>query len=291
MKPAPFHYFAPSSIAAATAQLSELAGEDARVLAGGQTLIPAMALRLARPSHLIDINGIQELNNLEVRGTALHIGACVRHAAFHRPVVAGPLGALLLDVVRHVAHLPIRYRGTFCGSLANADPAAEWCLVAATLDARLTACSARGEREIAATEFFRGYLTTALSSDELLIGAQLPCLSARERFGFVEFSRRAGDFAMAMSLVVLQSEAGRLTRVRIGVGGVEVVPRRIAPAEQCLEGQLVRSENLERAAEAAAMAIEPAESEEELRVYKRSLVRAAVLRALIKALDGQLRSH
>jgi carbon-monoxide dehydrogenase medium subunit len=283
MKPAAFEYLTPTSVAAATSYLAELAGEDARILAGGQTLVPAMALRLARPSHLIDINGIEPLSSMGLRAATLHVGACVRHAAFHRPPIGGPLGRLLADVVRYIAHLPIRIRGTMCGSLANADPAAEWSLVAIALGGTMVAASTRGERQIPAAEFFRGFMSTALESDELLVAVELPDLSPRDRFGFVEFSRRVGDFAQAMALVVLQAEDNRLERVRIGIGAVEAVPRRLSGAERCLEGGDLSEESLRRAAEAAAAEVEPAEATEELRAYKRALVRSAVARALMQA--------
>src|SRR5688572_21025859 len=126
MKPAPFEYHAPRTIDEAVAALARVAPEDGRVLAGGQSLVPAMALRLALPAHLVDINGVQGLDRTASEGNELAIGACVRHAAFERPVVDGPLGVLLARVVRHIAHYPIHTRGTFCGSLANADPASEW---------------------------------------------------------------------------------------------------------------------------------------------------------------------
>ena len=143
MKPAPFRYHAPKTVEEAVATLAEVAGDDGRVLAGGQSLVPIMAFRLARPAHLVDINGIEALARLAVDGDKLCIGACVRHAAFHKPVVDGPLGRLLSAVVRHIAHYPIRTRGTFCGSLAHADPASEWCLVAAALDAEMVAQARR----------------------------------------------------------------------------------------------------------------------------------------------------
>ena len=285
MKPASFTYIAPVSVSEAVTSLAEAAGEDARILAGGQTLIPAMAMRLARPSHLIDINGIEALGKIDVGGTMLRIGACVRHASFHRPVADGPLGTLLSSVVRHIAHLPIRNRGTFCGSLANADAASEWCLVTTTLDATMVALSVRGERQIGAAEFFRGFMTTALESDEMLIAALLPRLSTRTRFGFVEFSRRAGDFAQAMALVVLESAGARLSRVRVGVGGIEAAPRRLAEVESCLEGQAPTDKVLQQAAAIAATVVEPTETTEELQAYKRRLVRAAVVRALSQALQ------
>src|SRR5579862_5437972 len=150
MKPAAFVYHAPKTIDEAVRLLAEVAPQDGRVLAGGQSLVPTMAFRLARPAHLVDINGVKGLDRLEVSDGKLVIGACVRHAAFERPVCDGPLGKFLSDVVRHIAHYPIRNRGTFCGSLAHADPASEWAAVVAALDGEVLAKSARGERVIAA---------------------------------------------------------------------------------------------------------------------------------------------
>ena len=201
MKPAPFHYHAPKTVDEAVALLTQVAPDDGRVLAGGQSLVPAMAFRLARPAHLVDINGIAELGRIAMADGKLAIGACVRHAAFYRPVSEGPLGRLMASVVRHIAHHPIRTRGTFCGSLVNADPASEWCLVAATLGAEMIAQSGRGRRVIAEGDFFAGVMTTDLKEDELLVEARLPLLPPDTRFGFYEFSRRAGDFAIAMALV------------------------------------------------------------------------------------------
>ena len=176
MKPAAFRYHAPKTIDEAVALLAEVAPEDGRVLAGGQSLVPTMAFRLAKPAHLVDINGVAALDRIAVTDGKLAIGACVRHAAFHRPVCDGPLGKLLTDVVRHIAHYPIRNRGTFCGSLAHADPSSEWCLVMVALDGEVVAKSTRGERVIAARDFFQGIMTTALRDDELLVEARLPML-------------------------------------------------------------------------------------------------------------------
>src|SRR5919198_2586861 len=156
MKPARFRYHAPKTIEEALDTLAEVAPEDGRVLAGGQSLVPIMAFRLARPGHLVDINGVEDLNQLALTGGKLRIGACVRHAAFYRPVAEGPLGKLLTTVVRHIAHHPIRTRGTFCGSIAHADPASEWCMLAATLDADIVLRSVRGTRTVKAGDFFEG---------------------------------------------------------------------------------------------------------------------------------------
>lgn len=283
MKPAPFVRHVPRTLDEAVRILSEVAPKDGRVLAGGQSLVPIMAFRLARPAHLVDINEIGELGRIASDGNTLAIGASVRHAAFHKPVVDNPLGALLARVARHIAHYPIRTRGTFCGSLAHADPASEWCLVAATLDATIVARSVRGERLIAAKDFFAGIMTTALAEDELLAEARLPLLPADAKFGFNEFSRRAGDFAMSAALAVYRLEQGRMTDVRVGVGGAEPSPRRIAEAEAALAGQAPGDKVFRAAAEAAAQAVDAMEDHQTSADYRRDLVRAVVRRALEQA--------
>lgn len=283
MKPAPFAYHRPLTLAAAVRLLAELAPQDGRVLAGGQSLVPIMAFRLARPAHLIDINGVAGLDVLAATDGTLRIGARTRHAAFHRPVEDGPLGALLGAVVRHIAHYPIRLRGTFCGSLAHADPAAEWCLVAVTLEAELVAVSAQGERRLPARDFFRGAMATALAADELLAEVQLPVLPADTRFGFEEFSRRPGDYALAMALAVLRIEDGLVVAPRLGIGGAEANPRRIAAAEAVLSGRAPGEAVLREAAAAAAAAIDPIEDAQTDAQYRRELVGAMVYRALARA--------
>jgi aerobic carbon-monoxide dehydrogenase medium subunit len=283
MKPAAFRYHAPKTVAEAVACLAEVAPEDGRVLAGGQSLVPTMAFRLARPTHLVDINGIAELGRLAVADGRLAIGAGARHAAFHRPVVAGPLGHLLSFVVRHIAHYPIRTRGTFCGSLAHADPASEWCLTAVTLGAEMIAASTRGTRAIAAENFFDGIMTTALAEDELLVEARLPLLADDARFGFYEFSRRAGDYALAMALVTYRLENGAIVEPRVGIGGAETQPRRIAEAEQALAGAAPTDAAFRAAADIAAAEIDPMEDMQANAEYRRDLVRTVTRRALERA--------
>jgi carbon-monoxide dehydrogenase medium subunit len=283
MKPAAFVHHEPRTVEEATSLLAEVGPDDGRVLAGGQSLVPAMALRLARPSHLVDINRIGELARLGFADGALAIGACVRHAAFHRPSGPGPLEQLLGAVVRHIAHYPIRTRGTFCGSLANADPASEWCLVAATLDAILVADSSRARRAIAAADFFHGIMTTALRPDELLVEARLPLLAPATRFGFYEFSRRAGDFAQAMTLAAFELADGVIANPRVGVGAVEAMPRRLAVVEEYLAGREPSQRTFRAAAELARGEVDPAEDTAEAADDKRDLVRATTLRALEQA--------
>jgi carbon-monoxide dehydrogenase medium subunit len=250
------------------------------VLAGGQSLVPIMAFRLAKPAHLVDINDVAGLDRVMSDGKILSIGACVRHAAFHKPVVDNPLGKLLAFVARHIAHYPIRMRGTFCGSLAHADPASEWCLTAATLDATMVAKSMRGERLIAAKDFFQGIMATALAEDELLAEVRLPLLARDAKFGFNEFNRRAGDFAMAAALVTYRLKDGEIIEARVGVGGAEPCPRRVAEAEAALNGHEPGDKIFRAAAEAAASAIDPLVDHQTDADYRRDLVRAVVRRAL-----------
>ncbi|MEA2991097.1 MAG: aerobic carbon-monoxide dehydrogenase medium subunit [Alphaproteobacteria bacterium] len=283
MKPAPFQYHAPKTVDEAVAILARVAPNDGRVLAGGQSLVPTMAFRLARPAHLVDINGVESLSRLSTTGDKLSIGACVRHAAFHRPVVEGPLGRLLSAVVQHIGHYPIRTRGTFCGSLAHADPASEWCLVAATLGAQMVAKSARGTRMIAAEDFFAGIMMTALNEDELLAETQLSLPPADTHFGFSEFNRRHGDFAIAMTLVTYRLQDGVITEARVGVGGAEPRPRRIAEAEAALKGRAPGDAAFRAAADVAAAAVDPIEDMNTSAEYRRDLVRTMTRRALEQA--------
>src|SRR5271163_3543274 len=183
MKPVAFRYFAPDTIDDALDLLAEH-GQEGKILAGGQSLVPAMNFRLARPSSLIDINRIDALDYVCEEDGALRIGALARHARFEAPVAGGALAAFLPLVARHIAHLPIRTRGTFGGSLAHADPASEWCLVAATLDAELVIASHRGARRLRPSEYFTGALTTALQPDELLTEIRLPLFDMGWRSGF-----------------------------------------------------------------------------------------------------------
>ena len=280
MKPAPFIRHVPRTLDEALKILSQVAAQDGRILAGGQSLVPIMAFRLAKPAHLIDINEVAGLDRLASDGKSLSIGARVRHAAFHKSVVDNPLGKLLMFVARHIAHYPIRMRGTFCGSLAHADPASEWCLVAATLGATMVAKSTRGERLIAAADYFEGIMSTALAEDELLAEVRLPLLTSDAKFGFNEFSRRAGDFAMAASLVSYRLQAGKMIEARVGVGGAEPAPRRIAEAEAMLNGKMPDDAIFRAAAEAAAAAVDPLEDHQTTGEYRRDLVRAVVRRAL-----------
>ena len=284
MKACEFRYHAPKTIDEAVGILAEVAPQEGRILAGGQSLVPMMAFRVARPSHLVDINGVEALNRLAVEGDKLCIGAGVRHAAFDKPVVEGPLGKLLSTVVDHIAHYPIRTRGTFCGSLANADPASEWCAVSVLLGAEMVAKSVRGTRTIPAREFFAGIMTTTLAEDELLTEVRLPLLANDVRFGFYEFNRRTGDFAIAMALATYRIRDGQVFEPRLAIGGAEPHPRRIEDAERALAGRPANAENFAAAAQCAAAAVDPMEDAMTSAEYRRDLVLTVARRALERSL-------
>ena len=281
MKPADFEYHAPQTLDALLVLLAEH-GEEGKILAGGQSLVPMMNFRLARPARLFDLNGIAELDFLRAENGTLRIGALTRHAAFHRPLVSGPTGKLLAQVVQYIAHYPIRQRGTFAGSIAHADPASEWCVVARLLEADIIARSRRGERHLKVADYFHGTFATALEPDEVITEVRLPLLDASWRTGFNEFSRRAGDFALAMTAVALRMAGRKITEARIAIGGVEDRPLRCAPAEALL----VQGGSPADAAKAVAAAVRPMEDIHADAAYRKDLVRATTQRALDQALGA-----
>ena len=282
MKPVSFKYFAPRTVDDAL-DLLAMHGEEGKILAGGQSLVPAMNFRLARPASLIDINRIDALDYVREEGGELRIGALARHARFEAPVTGGALSAFMPRVARHIGHLPIRSRGTFCGSIAHADPASEWCLLAATLDAELVIVSRRGQRSVRPNEYFVGALSTTLEPDELLTEIRLSLLDDGWRTGFAEFSRRAGDYALAMCAAFLRFEDGRIVEARIGVGGATDRPLRIAAAEAVLTGTDGGPSIVREAGKIAAETIEPLEDIQASGGFRRDLVRAMVGRALGQA--------
>jgi carbon-monoxide dehydrogenase medium subunit len=282
MKPVSFRYFVPRTVVDAL-DLLAAHGQEGKILAGGQSLVPAMNFRLARPANLIDINRIDALDYVREHGGELRIGALARHARFEAPVSGGALSAFLPRLARHIGHLPIRSRGTFCGSIAHADPASEWCLLAATLDAELVIVSRRGQRKARPNEFFVTALTTTLESDELLTEIRLPLLDDGWRMGFAEFSRRAGDYALAMCAAFLRFEDRRIIEARIGLGGATDRPSRNAAAEALLTGADGGPGIRREAGNIAAETIEPLVDIHASAEYRRDLVRAMVGRALDQA--------
>ncbi len=285
MKTVSFAHHAPPRLEEALALLARH-GEEARVLAGGQSLVPTMAFRMARPSVLVDINRIKALNHVTKEAGRLRIGALARHAAFETPVVDGPLGKLLAQVAHHIAHPPIRLRGTFCGSLAHADPASEWCAAALALEARLLLDSTAGPREVRAEDWFQGVFSTSLSPGEMLREVHLPMLGEDWRCGFAEFSRRAGDFALAMAVAVLRLEDGVIRQPRFALGGIGGQPVLAREAAALLEGHPPSPALFAAAGAAAARHCDPQDDMHAPAEYRRELVAVMVRRALAQALPA-----
>ena len=215
MKPAPFSYHAPTSVNETVEFLREF-GDEAKVIAGGQSLVPMMALRLARFDHLVDLNGVEQLRSVQRENGTLSIGAMTTHRDIERGLAQDV--PLLARVAPHIGHTQIRNRGTVGGSCAHADPSAEWPAVALTLDAQFEVRGPKGGRTIPAADFFVSTFMTSLEPDEILLGLNIPIWAGRCGFGVAEFARRHGDFALAGATVALQvDEAGRVSRLAIGL--------------------------------------------------------------------------
>ena len=258
MKPAPFEYRAPGSVSEALATLAEH-GDDAKALAGGQSLVPMLAMRLSRPRVLVSLKHLGELSGIRRRDGVLAIGAMTRHYEVEESREVAVACPLLAEAIRLVGHPTIRSRGTVGGSIAHADPAAELPAVLAALGGRVRLASSRGERVVPVEDFVQGMLTTAARPDELLTEIELPALEAEGRGdAFEEVARRHGDFALAGAAVALTVDAGgRVTEARIALCGVEARPRRRTDAEARLRGEPWRPERVREAAALAATGLSP----------------------------------
>jgi len=282
MKPAQFDYVVAESVDAAVAALAEGGGE-AKIIAGGQSLVPMLNFRLLRPSVLIDINRISGLACITERENAIGVGALVRHHQLETsPVMARHL-PVLSHAMTHVAHLAIRNRGTIGGSLSHADPAAELPMMALLLDAELHVASPAGRRTVAAQDFFLGALTVDLAADELVTEIVFPKLPPRTGWGFLEVARRGGDFALAAAAATLTVSAGEITQARIAMIGAGETARRATEAEALLIGRALEPALLDAVMHAARTGIEPSTDLHASADYRRRLVGVLVSRALTAA--------
>jgi len=237
VKPAAFDYHRPDTVEDAVGLLAEL-GDDAKILAGGQSLVPMLSMRLAYFDHLVDISRLSELQGIERRGDELWIGAGTTEARVGSDDQVRQAVPLLTRVTPFVGHFQIRNRGTVGGSIAHADAAGEYPAVALTLGAVMEVMSPRGRREIAAADFFAGLWETTMESDEVLTGVRFPVWNGRSGFSIHEFSRRHGDFAIAGALVAVQLDAAdRVSRCAIGLLGLGATPKRATAAEAALVGK------------------------------------------------------
>jgi carbon-monoxide dehydrogenase medium subunit len=279
MKPARFQYARPETLDEALALLAEH-GADAAVLAGGQSLMPMLNLRLAAPSIVVDINRIPELDEIRREAGSLRLGGRARHNEVLRSEDVRASAPLLRMALKHVAHEAIRNRGTLGGSLALADPAAELPACAVCLDATITARSTTGRREIAAADFFQGLYTTALQPGELLEWVTVPVADESWRFEFDEVARRHGDFALVGLAFAARMDGTRISECRVVFTGIEPSPRRITAAEDILRGAEPSAGAAGEAAAALRSAVEPMDNSEYPPDYKLHLAGVLLTRAL-----------
>jgi len=283
VKPPPFAYRAPESLGEALALLAEH-GDDAKVLAGGQSLVPLLNLRLARPALLVDLARVPGLAGVDQRDGGLALGAMARERTLERSQLVRRLAPLLSAALPFIGHPAIRSRGTLGGSLAHADPAAELPAVAAALDAEMVVLSAaRGERTVAAKDFFSGFFSTALEPDEILTEVRIPRLATGMGVCFMEVARRHGDFAMVGVAVAVRLEAGNIAEARLALTGVAQVPVRAIDAERSLVGAAPDPTRFAGVAEAVADGLEPRSDLHGSSGYRRQVARALVRRALAVA--------
>jgi len=271
MKPPPFEYLCPASVDEALTQLSSYDG-DAKILAGGQSLVPMLNFRLLSPRALVDINRIEGLDSIEPSDGGLRIGALVRHHAVESSPLVRERLPILAVAAREIGHLAIRNRGTFAGSLAHNDPAAEWPLLCTLLDARLRTRSTSGERTLDVADFFVSYMGTALEDVEIVTEVEIPGLAPGSGWAFEEFSRRCGDFAIVSVAATLSVDGGAVERARIALGGVGLCALRAAQAEALLVGQRLDEALLARVCEAARDASDPSGDVHASADFRRHLV-------------------
>ena len=292
MKPAPFDYYRPESLDAALDLLAKH-GPDAKPLAGGQSLVPAMNFRLARPAVLIDLNRIESLAGIdETAEGGLRIGAMTRQRAVERSPAVARRAPLLAEAMPWIAHPQIRNRGTIGGSLAHADPAAELPAVMLALDARLTVRSRRGSRTIAAGEFFTGILTTLMAADELLIAVEIPPRPPAAGAAFIEVARRHGDYAMAgVAAELAMDTRGACRWCRIALLSVGDTPVLAETAMRAVTGNGPDAKTIEAAGRAAASALDPPADLHASSAYRRHLADVLVARALRLAATRSAAGH
>jgi CO/xanthine dehydrogenase FAD-binding subunit len=282
MKPAAFDYVVAESIEAAVAALAAADGE-AKILAGGQSLVPMLNFRLLRPAILVDINRIPDLAFIEARADDITIGALTRHYRLETsPVIAAHL-PVVAEAMRHVAHLAIRNRGTIGGSLSHADPAAELPMLALLLDATLQVASSAGLRTIAAQDFFLGPLTVDLAGDEMVTRITIPKLPPATGWGFVEVARRSGDFALAAAAATITLRDGTIAEARIAMTGIDETAKRASEAETLLNGQTLTPDLIDAAIAAVRAGVNPPTDLHASTDYRRHLIGVLVGRSLADA--------
>ena len=283
MKLPSFDYACPATIAEAIALLAAHGGE-AKPIAGGQSLVPMLAFRLTAPTLLVDLRKLSELRQIKITDAGVTLGAMVRWRDILNEPPLRQAHPLLVAAVEHIAHYQIRNRGTVGGSLAHADPAAELPGIAVTCDADIVALGSAGPRVVAAADFFRGALMTALRPDEIVTEIRFPAWPRQRRYGFREFARRRGDFALAAAAVTFDEIEKKFRNVRVGAVGIGDRPMRVAAAERALEGGEMTEATIAGCAAAASAAVDPADDIHASAAYRKTLIGVMVERALHDAI-------
>jgi len=282
MKLPPFDYACPATLPEAVQLLAS--SDDAKAIAGGQSLVPMLAFRLSQPSLLVDLRKLADLRGIRISDKGVTLGAMVRWRDIEEDERLETAHPLLKAAISHVAHYQIRNRGTVGGSIAHADPAAEMPGIAMTCDAEIAVVGKSGAHVIQAADFFQGALTTALTTDEIIVEIRLPAWPAGRRWGFQEFARRRGDFAMAAAAVFYdQDERGKARNAHVGVIGVGDRPLRLTAVEDLLNGESIDEATIAKADAATSAAVEPQDDIHASAAYRRSLVGTMVERALTSA--------
>ena len=287
MKPPQFEYACASSTEEAIALLAQY-GEDAKVIAGGQSLMPMLAFRMATPKLLVDIGRIEGLRGITISEHGIVLGALARWCDIERHAALPNAHPLLVAATKHVAHYQIRNRGTVGGSLAHADPAAELPGIAVACDAYIEVAGRTRRRSIPAKEFFVDSLTTALAADELIVSVRFPPWRPDRRWGFDEFARRSGDFALAGVALFYDLEQDRVAEPHIAAIGVAPTPVRLTAAEQVLAGRSLDLVTIDDAAAAAMAEVDPPGDIHAPGDYRRALLGVLVERALARSADLKL---
>ena len=286
MKPARFDYYDPRSLEEALALLDAHQG-DAKILAGGQSLMPLLNMRLARPKVVVDINQVKELNYIRSTDGSVAIGANARQRALQTESLIAERLSILREAAYYIAHPQIRSRGTICGSIAHADPAAELPALALALDADMILTSAKATRTVGADVFFQSFFTTALEANEMLTEVRFPVPAKDTAWSVLEISRRHGDFALAGIVAGLALDPDRqvITRARLVYFGVGATPIRVKAAEEALVGQAAAEPALEAAAQNAKLGIDPSNDIHATEEYRRAVAATLTKRALRAALQ------
>ena len=282
MKPAPFNYFVPTSVDEALALLEEYS-PDARLLAGGQSLVPMMNFRLSRPSHLIDLNSISELAFISDGKDHISIGAMTRERAIEENKLVSSSIPLLHEATQQIAHLPIRNRGTIGGSVSNADPAAEYPAALLALNSEMVVRSITATRRIKASDFFKGIMETAIEPNELLVEIIVPKPTPGSGSAFVEIARRKGDYALAGVAAQMALSGETVTQLSLSACGVGSAPIKLSNAEKLILEGGVNENSMRSAARAAAIEVDPETDLHATSDYRRRLTAVLVHQALSKA--------